>query len=152
MATWFWALLNYHDLFCLTNRTCKRYGALENAITSCHTEYRNIAQLIVHPLIANASTPVKRKCPYVIKGALQMGKTSNMLSHPTMNGICCPPNILGQEAIRIVEEVGPKVRTLKAGDRVIILPVIACGSCDYCQREEYSLCGNTNPSKEMEAA
>ncbi|KAJ6087770.1 Branched-chain amino acid aminotransferase II [Penicillium canescens] len=61
-------------------------------------------------------------------------------------------DILGQEAIGIVEEVGPKVRTLKAGDRVIILPVIACGSCDYCQREEYSLCGNTNPSKEMEAA
>ncbi|EKV09786.1 Formaldehyde dehydrogenase, putative [Penicillium digitatum] len=61
-------------------------------------------------------------------------------------------DILGQEAIGIVEEVGPNVKTLKAGDRVIILPVISCGTCDYCQRQKYSLCDNTNPSKEVEAA
>lgn len=61
-------------------------------------------------------------------------------------------DILGQEAIGLVEEVGPNVKSLQAGDRVIILPVISCGTCDYCQRQEYSLCDNTNPSKEMEAA
>ncbi|KGO46855.1 Branched-chain amino acid aminotransferase II [Penicillium expansum] len=61
-------------------------------------------------------------------------------------------DILGQEAIGIVEEVGPDVKTLNSGDRVIILPVISCGTCSYCQRQEYSLCDNTNPSKEMEAA
>lgn len=61
-------------------------------------------------------------------------------------------DILGQEAIGLVEEVGWNVKSLKAGDRVIILPVISCGTCDYCQRQEYSLCDNTNPSKEMEAA
>jgi len=61
-------------------------------------------------------------------------------------------NILGQEAIGLVEEVGPDVKTLKPGDRVIILPVIACGSCEYCLRQEYSLCDTTNPSKEMEVA
>ncbi|KAJ5213956.1 hypothetical protein N7449_001125 [Penicillium cf. viridicatum] len=61
-------------------------------------------------------------------------------------------DILGQEAIGLVEEVGSNVKSLKAGDRVIILPVISCGTCDYCQRQEYSLCDNTNPSKEMEAA
>merc|ERR1711939_331645 len=58
--------------------------------------------------------------------------------------------ILGHEAIGIVSEVGPEVKTLAAGDRVIILPVIACGECFYCKREEYSLCHRTNPSKEME--
>lgn len=60
-------------------------------------------------------------------------------------------DIMGQEAIGLVEEVGPQVRTLKPGDRVIILPVIACGSCDFCQRQQYSLCDVTNPSKEMES-
>ncbi|PMD29498.1 S-glutathione dehydrogenase [Hyaloscypha variabilis F] len=58
--------------------------------------------------------------------------------------------ILGHEAIGIVDEVGKSVQTLIPGDRVIILPVIACGECFYCTREEYSLCDRTNPSEEME--
>jgi threonine dehydrogenase-like Zn-dependent dehydrogenase len=58
--------------------------------------------------------------------------------------------IMGHEAIGIVEEVGPEVKNLKAGDRVVILPVIACGECFYCKRREYSLCDQTNPSKELE--
>ncbi|OJJ45888.1 hypothetical protein ASPZODRAFT_133762 [Penicilliopsis zonata CBS 506.65] len=61
-------------------------------------------------------------------------------------------DILGHEAIGFVEEVGSDVKKLAPGDRVIILPIIACGSCDYCQRQEYSLCDNTNPSREMERA
>ncbi|KAJ5754111.1 Branched-chain amino acid aminotransferase II [Penicillium nucicola] len=61
-------------------------------------------------------------------------------------------DILGQEAIGLVEDVGAKVQTLKPGDRVIILPVISCGSCNDCQKKQYSLCGNTNPSRDMEAA
>ncbi|KAK1985737.1 alcohol dehydrogenase GroES-like domain-containing protein [Colletotrichum cereale] len=59
-------------------------------------------------------------------------------------------NIMGHEAIGIVEEVGPKVSNLQPGDRVIILPVIACGECFYCERAEYSLCDKTNASEEME--
>lgn len=58
--------------------------------------------------------------------------------------------IMGHEAIGIVEEVGPEVKNVKAGDRVIISPVIACGECSYCQRKEYSLCDKTNPSGELE--
>lgn len=58
--------------------------------------------------------------------------------------------IMGHEAIGIVEQVGPEVKNLKAGDRVIILPVIACGDCFYCKRKEFSLCDKTNPSSEME--
>ncbi|GJC85477.1 zinc-type alcohol dehydrogenase-like protein C1198.01 [Colletotrichum liriopes] len=59
-------------------------------------------------------------------------------------------DIMGHEAIGIVDEVGLEVKNLQPGDRVIILPVIACGECFYCKREEYSLCDKTNPSKEME--
>ncbi|KAK5065229.1 hypothetical protein LTR84_001067 [Exophiala bonariae] len=58
--------------------------------------------------------------------------------------------ILGHEAIGIVEEIGPEVKNLKPGDRVIILPVIACGDCFYCKNKEYSLCDKTNPSQDME--
>lgn len=49
-------------------------------------------------------------------------------------------DIMGREAIGLVDEVGLKVRSRKVGDRVIIIPVIVCGNCEYCQRKEYSLC------------
>ena len=60
-------------------------------------------------------------------------------------------DIMGHEAIGFVESVGEEVSSLRPGDRVIVLPIIACGECFYCKRKEYSLCDRTNPSKEMEA-
>jgi len=59
-------------------------------------------------------------------------------------------DIMGHEAIGYVDEVGPEVHHFRAGDRVIILPVIACGECYYCRNQQYSLCDKTNPSKQME--
>ena len=41
--------------------------------------------------------------------------------------------ILGHEGVGIVEEVGPGVRNLTKGDRVVIPSTIACGSCSYCR-------------------
>lgn len=58
--------------------------------------------------------------------------------------------ILGHEAIGIVSEIGPEVQNIQVGDRVIIHPVICCGECFYCKKQEYSLCDRTNPSKTME--
>jgi threonine dehydrogenase-like Zn-dependent dehydrogenase len=46
-------------------------------------------------------------------------------------------------------EVGPEVRRLKVGDRVVVPFNIACGNCFYCRRQEYAGCENSNPSYEM---
>ncbi|KAE8548343.1 hypothetical protein TMatcc_010848 [Talaromyces marneffei ATCC 18224] len=59
--------------------------------------------------------------------------------------------IMGHEAIGFVEKVGSAVSRLKVGDRVIILPIIACGQCQYCKKQQYALCDTTNGSEEMEA-
>lgn len=59
--------------------------------------------------------------------------------------------IMGREAIGIVEAIGSAVTRLQVGDRVIILPIVACGECHYCKKEQFSLCDATNSSKEMEA-
>ncbi len=58
-------------------------------------------------------------------------------------------DILGHEFMGEVVEVGPGVKNLSPGDRVIVPFAIACGACYYCERELYSLCDNTNPNASM---
>ena len=55
-------------------------------------------------------------------------------------------DILGHEFMGIVEDVGPEVRNLKKGDRVIVPFTISCGRCFFCSRELWSLCDNSNPN------
>src|SRR5690606_27185734 len=52
-------------------------------------------------------------------------------------------DILGHEFMGEVVEVGPDVKNLKAGDRVVVPFPIACGSCASCQAGDWSLCENS---------
>ena len=52
-------------------------------------------------------------------------------------------DILGHEAMGIVEEVGSAVTKLKVGDRVVVPFVIACGECFMCLRGLQSQCETT---------
>ncbi len=52
----------------------------------------------------------------------------------------------GHEFIGVVEDVGPSVRNLERGDRVMVPFNIFCGSCWYCARGLYSNCHNVNPN------
>lgn len=56
-----------------------------------------------------------------------------------------PGTVLGHEAVGIVEALGPMVRNFDIGDRVVVLPTIACGSCSYCRAGYYAQCDTTNP-------
>jgi threonine dehydrogenase-like Zn-dependent dehydrogenase len=58
---------------------------------------------------------------------------------------------LGHEAVGIIEDVGPNVKNLKPGDRVVISAVISCGDCNYCKKGEMSLCVNTNPNPGLDS-
>lgn len=51
-----------------------------------------------------------------------------------------PGETIGHEAVGIVEAVGPEVRTVRPGDRVVVAFVIACGSCWFCARGQTHLC------------
>jgi len=59
-------------------------------------------------------------------------------------------DILGHEPVGEVVEVGHEVKKHRVGDRVCVSSVIACGQCYYCQREQYSLCDNSNPNGWMQ--
>ncbi len=58
-------------------------------------------------------------------------------------------DILGHEFMGEVVEVGPGVKNLKVGDRVVNPFPIACGSCWFCHSKQYSLCENSNPNAWM---
>lgn len=56
-----------------------------------------------------------------------------------------PGDIMGHEFMGVVQEVGPGIKNLKVGDRVIVPFLISCGHCFFCDKELYSCCENTNP-------
>ncbi|KAF2765212.1 GroES-like protein [Teratosphaeria nubilosa] len=53
-------------------------------------------------------------------------------------------DILGHEFCGIVDNVGPAVKNVKPGDRVVASFQIACGECIYCQKKLSSQCAKTN--------
>ncbi len=58
-------------------------------------------------------------------------------------------DILGHEFMGEVVELGPAVKNLAVGDRVVVPFPIACGACGACRSEMYSLCENSNPNAWM---
>jgi alcohol dehydrogenase len=53
---------------------------------------------------------------------------------------CTPGRILGHEGVGVIDSVGAAVTAFKAGDRVLISCVSACGKCDYCRKGMFSHC------------
>jgi threonine dehydrogenase-like Zn-dependent dehydrogenase len=61
-------------------------------------------------------------------------------------------DVLGHEFMGEVVEVGPGVRSLRRGERVVVPFPIACGACLPCGQSLTSLCDNSNPNAEMAEA
>jgi threonine dehydrogenase-like Zn-dependent dehydrogenase len=61
-------------------------------------------------------------------------------------------DILGHEPMGIVEEVGPEVSHIKAGDRVVIPFNISCGHCWMCDQQLYAQCETTQVHEQDKGA
>ncbi len=48
--------------------------------------------------------------------------------------------ILGHEAVGTVQEVGPAVKNVKPGDRVLVSCITSCGACRFCREGSYGQC------------
>src|SRR6187431_2740995 len=55
-------------------------------------------------------------------------------------------DILGHEFMGEVVELGPGVKNLSIGDRVVVPFAIACGNCESCRAREFACCENANPN------
>jgi threonine dehydrogenase-like Zn-dependent dehydrogenase len=53
-------------------------------------------------------------------------------------------DILGHEFCGVIDSVGPGIKKVKPGQRVVCSFQIACGSCMYCQKKWSSQCEKTN--------
>src|SRR5215216_3618052 len=58
-------------------------------------------------------------------------------------------DILGHEFMGEIVEVGPQVKNLKKGDRVVVPFTIACGRCYFCKNGWPTQCDNSNPNAEL---
>jgi len=54
--------------------------------------------------------------------------------------------VLGHEFMGEVVEVGRDVTNVRVGDRVVVPFPIACGRCNMCRQQLFSLCENSNPN------
>lgn len=58
------------------------------------------------------------------------------------NAAATYPRIIGHEMVGRVDEVGPNVKHLKPGDRVIVNQVTSCGHCYPCKIGRGNVCDN----------
>src|SRR3984885_9314821 len=63
-----------------------------------------------------------------------------------------PGDVLGHEAMGIVEETGPDITRLQAGDRVVVPFNISCGHCWMCARGLFAQCETTQVREQGKGA
>ena len=68
---------------------------------------------------------------------------SDLHLYEVLGAFMSPGDILGHEAMGIVEEVGAEVDAIKPGDRVVIPFQMSCGTCFMCGEGLYSQCETT---------
>ena len=67
-----------------------------------------------------------------------------------MTSLISFPQVLGHEVVGTIQEIGPAVKTRKAGERVVLNPWLSCGPrgikplCPSCAQGNFSRCYNFN--------
>ncbi|MEU0265496.1 alcohol dehydrogenase catalytic domain-containing protein [Nocardioides sp. NPDC006303] len=68
---------------------------------------------------------------------------SDLHLYEVLTGFMTPGDVVGHEPMGIVKEVGPGVREVSVGDRVVVPFNISCGTCWMCRHSLHSQCETT---------
>ncbi|MCG5434395.1 glutathione-dependent formaldehyde dehydrogenase [Mycobacterium sp. MYCO198283] len=68
---------------------------------------------------------------------------SDLHLYEVLGAFMKPGDIVGHEAMGIVEEVGPQAGDLRVGDRIVVPFNISCGHCFMCTHDLQSQCETT---------
>jgi threonine dehydrogenase-like Zn-dependent dehydrogenase len=109
----------------------------------CWNSKKNVSvETVPDPKILNSGDAIVRISSTAICGS-DLHLYNGMV--PTMER----GDVLGHEFMGEVVEVGRAVKKLAVGDRVVVPFPIACGACEMCSSQLFSLCENSNPNAWM---
>lgn len=102
---------------------------------------------IVRPFLAGRCDGDTLPLHRPVSRALQLGMKLGAVD-PVVGCICGTvpfkgPFAIGHECVAEVIEVGPEVKDVRTGQRVVVPWAVSCGSCDRCRRGLTSKCTTT---------
>jgi len=89
--------------------------------------------------VENIDLPTIKKDEVLLRVAA-VGICGSDIPRANTYGAYFSPIILGHEFSGVVEKVGEDVSESRIGESVVVLPLIPCFECHWCQKGKYSLC------------
>jgi threonine dehydrogenase-like Zn-dependent dehydrogenase len=102
-------------------------------------------ETVPDPIIQEPTDAVVRVTATAICG-------SDLHLYEVLGPFLAPGDVLGHEAMGIVEEVGAEVTHIRPGDRVVVPFNISCGSCWMCSRGLFAQCETTQVREQGKGA
>lgn len=128
-----------------------------SATTMPTTMRRAVVKPLAGVSVENAPVPVPQGDLVLVRSTLVgiCGSDTHALAghHPFLNAPYAP----GHEAVGTVAALGPEARGLEVGQRVILKPNVACGTCQNCEAGRTNACENLtwigcDPSRQWSGA
>ncbi len=92
--------------------------------------------IVIEQVAAPAAAPGHVVVRSVVVGVCGSDMHAALGNHPFID----LPYQPGHEAVGVVTEVGEGVSTVQPGDRIVIEPNLACGTCPQCAAGRYNIC------------